>query len=67
MTKDQLNAIVDGWFGEKIATGFIARNTDAYNQVFLACDDLKARLAPAAGPEALLKTKLPAVKPADGE
>ena len=37
-----LGAVVDAWFNERIATGFIARQTDAYNQVVTALPDLKA-------------------------
>lgn len=39
--------IVNTWFAESIATGAIARNTEAYNQVLAAKDDLIARLGAA--------------------
>lgn len=51
-------AIVDAWFNQKISTGVIARNTEAFNQVFSALPALKAALdgepatAPASAPVA---------------
>ncbi|HEY2178100.1 MAG TPA: hypothetical protein VGH15_05910 [Caulobacteraceae bacterium] len=39
---------VTAWFQERIATGEIARNTPAYNQVFEALPDLIDRLSPTA-------------------
>jgi hypothetical protein len=42
---------VTGWFNDRIATAAVARDTDAYNQVFTALPDLIARLDPPA-PEA---------------
>ena len=43
---------VNAWFGERIATGAIARDTDAYNQAFAALDDLITRLDPSDVPSA---------------
>ena len=41
---DEINAAVDRWFGGRIATAAIARDTEAYNQALNAVPDLKARL-----------------------
>jgi hypothetical protein len=39
------NAIVDAWFNAHLRNGAIARDTDAYNQVFAALPALKSALA----------------------
>lgn len=46
---------VHAWFGERLANGAIARNTEAYNQAVAALPDLIARL----DPEAALPTPTP--------
>ncbi|MDE1914741.1 MAG: hypothetical protein KGJ57_17420 [Sphingomonadales bacterium] len=38
---------VNSWFRERLATGAIARSTEAYNQAVAALPDLIARLTPA--------------------
>ena len=40
--------IVRAWFAERLASGPLARDTDAYNQVFNALPDLIAALDPPA-------------------
>jgi hypothetical protein len=40
--------IVNAWFGERLANGPLARDTEAYNQVYAALPDLVSRLTPAA-------------------
>lgn len=57
MTKEQTIAAIDAWFNQRIATGPVARDTEAYNQVVLALPALKDALtadqpAPAAAPVA---------------
>lgn len=42
---DKIGEIIDVWFGERVANGPIARNTDAYNQAFAAKENLKTRFA----------------------
>lgn len=39
-----IEAVVQGWFTDKIAGGAIARDTEAYNQAMQARPDLIARL-----------------------
>jgi hypothetical protein len=43
---------VNTWFRERLATGAIARNTEAYNQAHDAIPDLIARLDPPSSAEA---------------
>ena len=43
--------IVNSWFRDRIASGAVARDTEAYNQVHAALPDLIGRLAPAADAE----------------
>jgi hypothetical protein len=53
---NDLTAIVDGWFNDKIKTGGrVARDVDTFNEVFASVEDLKDRLVAATGaPQAKL-------------
>ena len=44
-TPSKFDAIVDAWFNDRIHGSALAQITPAYNAVFAALDDLKARLA----------------------
>lgn len=44
--------IVNTWFRERIATGAVARDTEAHNQVHAALFDLIARIDADAAPDA---------------
>lgn len=44
ITKEQIAAAVDGWFGTATQGGPIARDTEAFNQMFKAKESLKADL-----------------------
>lgn len=48
MTKDEIAALVDGWFNQNFSAGPIAHQTEAHNQLFQALPALKLALAPAA-------------------
>lgn len=39
------NQIIDRWFTEKVRGSAIAHNTEAWNAISAAVEDLKARLA----------------------
>lgn len=51
--------IVNEWFQEKCRGGALARDTEAYNQVFSAKADLISRLDQNAAPPASTKAKAP--------
>lgn len=42
--QEDIDGVVDNWFNASIATGAIARNTEAYNQASAARDELKKNL-----------------------
>ncbi len=44
MNTAPISDTVNTWFAERLATGAIARNTEAYNQAVAALPDLIARL-----------------------
>lgn len=46
MTPIEIREAIDKWFGQRIACGTIARNTEAYNQAHEAVAALKDALAP---------------------
>jgi hypothetical protein len=45
-TADSVANVVNTWFSERLASGPLARDTPAYNQVVSALPDLISRLAP---------------------
>jgi hypothetical protein len=45
-TADSAANVVNTWFSERLASGALARDTPAYNQVVSALPDLISRLAP---------------------
>ena len=45
-----INAAVDTWFNTYLRNGAIARDTEAYNQVFAALPALKSALTPPSEP-----------------
>jgi hypothetical protein len=54
--------IVNGWYRERLCSGPLARDTEAYNQVVAALPDLIARLDAAEAP--LVAPEPPSVAPA---
>ena len=59
--------IVNIWFSERLATGAIARNTEAYNQAAAAVTELIARLSPAPAPAADAAPATPKAAPAKAD
>ena len=59
--------IVNTWARERLATGAIARDTDAYNQVFSAVPDLITMLESASETPAEAPAEAPAEPPASPE
>lgn len=49
LPEPQLDAVIERWFREKIQNSIASQQTVIYNHVRAAVDDLKTRLAKAAG------------------
>lgn len=50
-TADSAANVVNTWFSERLASGALARDTPAYNQVVSALPDLISRLASPSVPD----------------
>jgi hypothetical protein len=56
---------VNNWFGQRLACGALARDTEAYNQVAAALPELIAQLDPTDAPAPIDATDAAAEPPAD--
>lgn len=55
-TADSAANVVNTWFSERLASGALARDTPAYNQVVSALPDLISRLAPPSVPDTVAES-----------